>query len=111
MILFATLLGAQPASGEVDAAAGARKFHASICVQCHGQNAQGVPGMGMDLREAPLVRAAQPEAVAAFIARGHRGTNEFPGGMPANGGTSLTQQDRENIAAWLVTLPKSGSNH
>ena len=101
------MAGTSRAAG--DAATGAKKFRSSICVQCHGVNAQGVRSMGMNLHDAPLIRAGKADAIAAFIARGHRATNEFPGGMPADGGTSLTQQDRENIAAWLVTLPKSKS--
>lgn len=107
LVLACSLPASVRAAG--DAKAGAAKFRASICVQCHGLEGQGVRTMGLDLRTAPLIRAGNPAAVAAFIASGHGATNKFPAGMPPDGGTSLTEEDRENIAAWLVTLPKSKS--
>ena len=95
-----------PSMAAPDAAAGKVKFQKSICVQCHGLEAQGMAGMGMDLRTAPLIKAGQASAIEKFIASGHRGTDQYPGGMPPNGGIQLTQEDRANIAAWLLTLAK-----
>jgi mono/diheme cytochrome c family protein len=105
-VLSLSLLQPNPAAGAPDAAAGKTKFQKSICVQCHGLEAQGMAGMGMDLRSAPLIRAGKAEAIDKFIENGHRGTNQYPGGMPPNGGISLSASDRANITAWLLTLAK-----
>ena len=88
-----------------DVAAGKARFE-GICVQCHRTDASGVPGMGMDLRTAPLVKSGSLDAIAKFIATGHTPTKEFSLGMPPNGGESLSQAERLNIAAYLKTLTK-----
>ena len=101
-----TLLSPTEATGAADAAAGKAKFQKSICVQCHGLEAQGMAGMGMDLRTAPLIKTGNTSAIENFIENGHRGTNQYPGGMPPNGGIQLTDADRANITAWLLSLAK-----
>lgn len=104
--LWVPLLAPTWVAGASDAAAGKTKFQKSICVQCHGLEAQGMDGMGMDLRSAPLIKAGKADAIEKFIANGHRGTNQYPGGMPPNGGINLSAGDRANITAWLLTLAK-----
>ena len=104
------ILPAGQDAGAADPEAGKTKFQKSICVQCHGLEAQGMTAMGMDLRTAPLIKAGNASAIEKFIRTGHRGTNQYPGGMPANGGISLTDADRANIAAWLLTLAKPSSH-
>ena len=94
-----------PAGAAPDVAAGKAKFE-GICVQCHRSDGSGMPGMGMDLRTAPLVKSGSLEAIAKFIASGHGPTAEFSLGMPPNGGESLSQSERMNIAAYLKTLTK-----
>ncbi len=96
---------APPAGAASDVAKGKKKFD-GICAQCHRLDGEGMPGMGMDLRKAPLVVNGSVGAIAKFIATGHRPTTEFPLGMPPNGGESLTETDRANIAAYLKTLTK-----
>lgn len=98
--LIATTAGAAP-----DVAEGKKKFE-GICVQCHRADAEGMPGMGMDLRTAPLVRTGSVGAIAKFIATGHAPTAKFPLGMPPDGGESLSDADRTNIAGYLKTLVK-----
>ena len=104
---FSVLLStaAPPGWAAPDIAAGKARFE-GICVQCHRTDAAGVPGMGMNLRTAPLVKSGSLEAIAKFIASGHTPTKEFSLGMPPNGGESLTQAERLNIAAYLKTLAK-----
>ncbi len=91
------------AAAAPDVAKGKKKFE-GICVQCHRADAEGMPGMGMDLRTAPLVRAGSVGAIAKFIATGHTPTEKFPLGMPPDGGESLSDADRADIAAYLKTL-------
>ena len=100
------LLSPMEANGAADAAAGKAKFQKSICAQCHGLEAQGMAGMGMDLRTAPLIKSGNASAIENFIENGHRGTSQYPSGMPPNGGIQLTAADRANITAWLLSLAK-----
>lgn len=97
------LANAAHAAGDV--ANGKKKFD-GICVQCHRADAEGMPGMGKDLVDAPLVKNGSVGAIAKFIATGHPPTKDFPLGMPANGGESLSDADRTDIAAYLKTLAK-----
>ena len=106
LALGPALLGPTEAKGAADAAAGKTKFQKSICVQCHGLEAQGMAGMGMDMRNAPLIKSGNASAIEKFIDNGHRGTSQYPGGMPPDGGIRLTAADRANIAAWLISLAK-----
>jgi len=106
LALGPALLCPAEAAGAADADVGKAKFQKSICVQCHGLEAQGMAGMGMDLRHAPLIKSGNASAIEKFIENGHRGTSQYPGGMPPNGGIRLTTADRANIAAWLLSLAK-----
>ena len=108
--LVSALLATAQTTRAADPDAGKAKFQKSICVQCHGLEAQGMAGMGMDLRTAPLIKAGSASAIENFIRTGHRSTDKYPGGMPPNGGISLTDTDRANIAAWLLTLAKPSSH-
>lgn len=101
----AVLLAAAPASAAPDVANGKKKFD-GICVQCHRADAEGMPGMGKDLVDAPLIKTGSVGAIAKFIATGHPPTKDFPLGMPANGGESLSDAERTDIAAYLKTLAK-----
>ncbi len=100
------LLSPVQANGAAETAAGKAKFQKSICVQCHGLEAQGMAGMGMNLRTAPLIKSGNASAIEKFIENGHRGTSQYPGGMPPDGGIRLTAADRANITAWLLSLAK-----
>ena len=86
-----------------DPAEGKKKFD-GMCVQCHRSDAQGVPGMGMDLRDAPLIRTGTEAQIADFIAEGHKPTAEYSLGMPPNGGEDLNAELRLDIAAYLKSL-------
>ena len=63
-------------------------------------------GMGMNLTTAELVKTGSVAAIAKFIDMGHPPTKGYPLGMPPNGGESLTDADRTDIAAYLKTLAK-----
>ena len=104
--LFAAWLILAPrAQAQTDIPAGKKKFD-GLCIQCHRTDARGVPGMGMDLTQAPLVKSGSLAAIARFIQSGHLPTKEFSLGMPPNGGESLSNADRENIAAYLKSLAR-----
>ena len=102
-LLAAGVLLAPSARAAPDTTAGKKKFD-GLCIQCHRADARGVPGMGMDLTNATLVRSGSLGAIAKFIKSGHAPTKEFSLGMPPNGGESLSPSDRENIAAYLKSL-------
>lgn len=104
-LIAAAVLAARPAPAAPDLENGKKKFD-GLCVQCHRADAEGMPGMGMDLRTAPLVTKGSVDAIAKFIATGHPPTKEFPLGMPPNGGESLTDADRSDIAAYLKSLDR-----
>jgi len=104
-LVAALLFAAAPADAAPDVANGKKKFD-GMCVQCHRADAEGMPGMGKDLVDAPLIKTGSVGAIAKFIATGHPPTKDYPLGMPPNGGESLGDADRTDIAAYLKTLAK-----
>ena len=78
------------------------------CAPCHGADAQGIAGIGLNLRESDFVGALSDEELAHFIAIGRAidnplNTTGIP--MPPRGGRSdLSDQDLLNVAAYLHNI-------
>jgi len=86
-----------------DAARGQQLFMAT-CAQCHGLTAQGVKGLGANLRTSPFVLSSTDETLLAMIKEGKPPTLDHPAMPPKGGRFDLTDQDLLDIIAWIRTL-------
>lgn len=103
----AAAAGAASAEVSGDAEAGQHTF-AEVCAPCHGHEAKGIEGIGLDLTESGLVGGLTTARLADFIAMGRGLNNPFNTTgirMPARGGRAdLSDQDLLNIAAFLQSI-------
>jgi disulfide bond formation protein DsbB len=82
--------------------------YAKTCTACHGPEAKGVPGLGKDLTTSEFVASKSDAELKEFIITGRPASdplNTTRVDMPAKGGNpSLTDQDIENIVAFLRSI-------
>jgi len=82
--------------------------YAKTCVACHGPEAKGISGLGQDLTTSEFVASKSDADLKAFILTGRRVTdplNTTGVDMPPKGGNpALTNQDIENIVAFLRSI-------
>lgn len=87
--------------------AGAELF-GEACAPCHGQDAQGIPGIGLNLRTSDFVGALTAEELAHFIAIGRSSDSQFNIvgiAMPPRGGRNdLTDAELLAIANYLQSI-------
>ena len=101
-------------SGDASADAGsADKGHVlfmQTCTSCHGQNAQGLPHMGISLRESKFVAGLNDRKLVAFLKQGRKPTdpkNSTGLLMPPRGGNpSLDDDALGDIVAFLRLVQK-----
>lgn len=88
-------------------AAGRTKFLMS-CAICHGENAEGVEGLGVTLSKSAFVKESEPTALAGMIREGRAA--DHPDSIwgvamsPLGGNAALTADDLRDIVAFLKTL-------
>lgn len=111
-----SLLGSACSNGVVsaaavagNAAAGESKFVAT-CSVCHGQEAQGLTGMGKDLTTSAFAKSKTDAELVTFLTKG-RAANEPLNTtgviMPPRGGNpAISDGDLYDIVAYLRTLEK-----
>ena len=116
VLLAATACGGNGASGDVaeseSGQAGdpvdGKKTYGSLCVACHGEDARGVEGLGRDLVTSEFMANSTDDELVEFIQVGRPVTdpdNITGVDMPPRGGNpALTDEDIENIVAYLRTL-------
>lgn len=103
-----------PAATEVpqmvgDAKAGEAVFM-SICVACHGPNAEGLPNLGKSMHpnDSDFIRTSSDTELVEFIKVGRTPDdplNTTGVGMPAKGGNpAITEQQLYDVVAWMRTL-------
>lgn len=83
----------------------------STCSACHGQAAQGVPGLGKNLVDSEFVDVMDDETLLQFIIAGRMPWDEGNTtgiAMPAKGGnTALTDDNLRSIIAYIRTANDS----
>lgn len=93
--------------GGGDAAAGEEAYR-STCAACHGADAKGIDGLGKDLHSNAFVIENSDGELVAFLKVGRPASdpdNETGVDMPPKGGNpSLSDEDLQNIVAYLRTL-------
>ena len=85
-----------------------RELFVGTCAACHGRDGHGMPSLGKDLHNNEYVQSLSQDELAEFFMEGRpinhplneRGV-EMP---PAGGNPSLTMDDMQKIAAYVLTL-------
>jgi len=85
-----------------------REAFLTTCITCHGQDAKGVTGLGKDLTTSEFIRTQTDEQLLAFLMTGRPASdplNTTGVDMPPRGGNpAFTDEDLENIVAYLRTI-------
>ena len=79
-------------------------IYGSACATCHARDLQGIDGLGKALVPSAFVADTTEEELAAFLAVGRAADHpdNMQGlAMPPRGGTSLSDQDLRDVAAYL----------
>lgn len=84
----------------LDAAVHGRDLFLNNCTACHGADARGITGLGMNLVESDFVAGTDDAALVAFIEEGRMNARPLP--MPPKGGhPELTDSDLRHLAIYL----------
>jgi mono/diheme cytochrome c family protein len=75
------------------------------CVACHGADAKGVQGLGLDLTASALVGSSAAADLVAFLQVGRLSTDPASvTGIPMPGFAWMAAGDLEEVATYLKTL-------
>src|SRR5438094_6921977 len=100
--IFSSSDGADPAKGQV--------LYMQTCTSCHGQAAQGLPHMGVNLRASKFVSQLNDRKLVAFLKSGRRPTDpkNITGLLmpPRGGNVALDDDSLADIVAFLRQLQK-----
>lgn len=81
------------------------KFFKETCGICHGENAEGTPGLAPALKGNDWVKGASESDLAATITKGRDGAakrhKDIPGPMPAN---SMSDGRLKDVIAYLKEI-------
>lgn len=95
-------------SEDAGGAAHGQELYSSTCSACHGNNAEGINGLGTRLSDSEFIQLMSNAELVAFIAVGRSTTdpdNTTGIAMPPKGGdNSLTDEDLADIVDYLRTL-------
>ena len=105
-MIFAAAAFVAAGGGAVQAAdANTVKFFKETCGVCHGENAEGTPGLAPALKGNAWVKGASEGDLGATITKGREGAakrhKDIPGPMPAN---SMSDNRLKNVIAYLKEL-------
>ena len=79
-----------------------------VCATCHGQDANGLPKLGKGLRNNAFTGSLSDAELVDFLKKGRTANdplNDTGVDMPPKGGDpTLSEQDLQNIVAYLRTL-------
>lgn len=97
---------------KVDNAALARAKGKAIfkrtCVACHGENGEGIEGLGKDWTTSEFIANSSDEEMVEFLKVGRAIDDPMSDGiapMPPKGGDpTLTDEDLRNVVAYMRTL-------
>jgi mono/diheme cytochrome c family protein len=95
---------AEPATATATAAAssGLFKIH---CVACHGADAKGVPGLGLNLVESQLVASSSQDELAAFLRAGRAADSpDNVTKVPMPGFAWMSDADLDEVTGYLKSL-------
>ena len=89
-------------------AAGGHQVFKQVCSICHGQDDEGMPMLGKDLRGNEFVASQGDEELVEFLKEGRPAThpdNDRGVDMPPRGGNpTITDEQLAQVVAYLRTL-------
>ncbi len=89
-------------------AAGKTAFETTICYTCHGMDASGTP-LAPNLRDSEWINAdGSPESIEAIIRNGVPTPVTHPAPMPPMGGAQLSDEQIQNLVAYVYALSHAG---
>lgn len=100
--------GGGEGSAPLTAAQQGEKVYLRLCSICHGRDANGIPGLGKGLRNNSFIQSKTDAELVEFLKVGRPATdplNITGVNMPPMGGDpSLTEEDLQNVVAFLRAL-------
>lgn len=77
-----------------------------LCYVCHGQNAEGMPGLGANLNDDEWIHIdGSYESIVQNILNGVDASKSTTGtAMPPKGGSAITDEQVRAVAAYIYTL-------
>lgn len=100
--------GGGDGGGAAGDAGNGEELFAATCAACHGEDATGLEGLGKDLTNSEFSDGLSDADLAAFIIAGRTAddpANTTGVAMPPKGGNpSLTEDEIDDIVAYLRTL-------
>jgi len=93
------------AAASVEQAGTASAAYAAQCIACHGADAKGVEGLGINLVESELVAGSSPDELIAFLQAGRQpGSPDSVTGVPMPAFVWMEAADLAEIAGYLKSL-------
>jgi mono/diheme cytochrome c family protein len=93
------------AAAPVARAGTASAAYAAQCIACHGADAKGVEGLGLNLVESELVAGSSPDELVAFLQAGRQpGSPDSVTGVPMPAFVWMEAADLAEIAGYLKSL-------
>src|SRR5690606_20288937 len=87
--------------------AGKTAFETTICYTCHGMDASGTP-LAPDLTDAEWINTdGSPEGIEQIIRNGVPTPVSHPAPMPPMGGAQLSDEQSQNLVAYVYALSHS----
>lgn len=95
-------------SNEMLARAKGKSIFKKTCVACHGENGEGIEGLGKDWTTSEYIASSTDEELVEFLRVGRATDDPMSAGeaaMPPKGGDpTLTDEDLRNVVAYMRTL-------
>jgi mono/diheme cytochrome c family protein len=86
-----------------------RQVFSQICFTCHGANGEGVANLGPPLNDQTWINIdGEYNNIVEVVRTGVMQPKQFPGPMPAMGGLQLTDQQLNEVAAFVYSLSRGG---
>ena len=84
---------------------------AGLCYVCHGADGQGMPGLGANLVDSEWIHSDSSfEGIVQTVMNGVDASNSTTGtAMPPKGGSGITDEQVNAVAAYVYTLSRGGS--
>jgi len=90
---------APPAAAEVSA------VYAAQCIACHGMDAKGVPGLGLDLVDSKLVDSSSNAELVAFLQEGRPADSpDTVTGVPMPAFAWMDEADLDEVVVYIRGL-------
>jgi mono/diheme cytochrome c family protein len=89
--------------------AGSQIFNQQVCFTCHGINGQGTAGLGPPLNDQTWINIdGEYTSIVEVVKTGVPQPKEHPAAMPAMGGLQLTDQQVNEVAAYVYSISRGG---